>query len=83
MKNAGFTRTYYVEYEEAAGKIRYLEKVNAEKDRRIARLQHLYEMERKEKESAHAKINEQKQTIDEYEARIGEYEAQIDAACAI
>ena len=79
MKNAGFTRTYYVEHEEATGKIRYLEKVNAEKESKIARLQHLYEMERKEKENAHAKIREQKQTIGEYEAQINEYEAQIDA----
>ena len=63
-------RTYYVEYEEATGRTRYLEKLNAEKDSEIARLQQIYEIERKEKEHALAMIAELEQQNQEAEAQL-------------
>lgn len=63
--NTETVRTYYVEYESATGRIRYLEKENAEKDSEIARLQRVYEIERREKERLLAEA--------------AEYQAQIEA----
>ena len=63
-------RTYYVEYDEATGRTRYLEKLNAEKDSEIARLQQIYEIERKEKERALALIAELEQRNKEAEAQL-------------
>ena len=68
----GTVRTYYVEYEEATGRTRYLEKLNAEKDSEIARLHQIYEIERKEKERVLA-LNA------ELEQRNKEAEAQLEA----
>lgn len=79
MKNAEIVRTYYTEYIEATGKIRYLEKVNAEKDSEITRLQLIYEIERLEKEHALARVSEAEAKAAEREQKIREYEAQIEA----
>ena len=68
--NTETVRTYYVEYEEATGRVRYLEKLNAEKDNEIARVQQIYEMERKEKEGALALIAELERRNKEAEAKI-------------
>ena len=70
MKKADTVRTYYVEHDEAAGRTRYLEKLNAEKDSEIARLQQIYEIERKEKERALALIAELEQRNQEAEAQL-------------
>ena len=63
-------RTYYVEYDEASGRVKYLEKLNAEKDSEIARMQQIYEIERKEKERALAVIAQLEQRNKEAEAQI-------------
>ena len=63
-------RTYYVEYEEMTRRVQYLEKLNAEKDSEIARVQQIYEMERKEKERALALIAELERRNKDAEARI-------------
>ena len=51
-------QTCYTEYDALSGTVRKLCKENAEKDSEIARLQRLYEIERKEKERAQAMVAE-------------------------
>lgn len=71
-------RSYYVEYEAASGRIRYLEKVNAEQNSEIARLQQIYELERKEKERAAALATELEKQVEALKKEVARLQGMLD-----